>query len=113
VLHIRGDVRDRVRVFHLEGTLTTVEVPFLKREVRAAMQEGARDIVLDLAGTEFIDSAGLGAFVALHKATLEAKGRLTLKSPRPNIMALLELTRLHRVLGIETPGPALDRTTLP
>ena len=104
-MRIRGDVRDHVHVFHLEGALTTIEVPYLKSEVRAAMENGATDIVLDLSGADFVDSAGLGAFVALHKATLDVKGRLRLRSPRPNIQALLELTRLHRVLVIEGPGP--------
>ena len=110
-MRIRGDVRDRVHVFHLDGALTTVAVPFLKAEVRAAMEIGAKDIVLDLSGADFVDSAGLGAFVALHKATLEVNGRLRLRSPRSNIRALLELTRLHRVLDIV--GAASGRAAMP
>ena len=103
MLQIRADVRDGVCVFRLDGTLTTVEVPYLKTEVRAALEKGCVDIVLDLAGTEFVDSAGLGAFVALHKAALVGGGALRIASPRPGVRALFDLTRLHRVLTIDAP----------
>ena len=105
-MHIRGDVRDRIHVFRLDGAITMVEIARLKSRVRAAIEGGAAEVVLDLAEVDFVDSTGLGAFVALHKAAIEVGCGLRLRSPRPHILALFELTRLHRVLCIDSPaGP--------
>jgi anti-sigma B factor antagonist len=93
------------RVFWLDGAVTALEAPLLKQEVRDAIRAGAKKVVLDLADTEFVDSTGLGAFIALHKSTLVAGGELRLRALRPNVKAVLELTRLLRVLRIEPEGP--------
>ncbi len=95
-------------MYYLEGAVTTVEAGDLKQVVRSAIKDGMREIHLDLSQTEFIDSAGLGSFVALHKSAIEVGGNLHLCGLLPHVLAVFELTRLHRVLSIQDAVPVLD-----
>jgi anti-anti-sigma factor len=104
VLRIRQEKVDGVRVYRLDGVLTAVEAGTLKTEVREAIAGGDVVVDLDLADVELVDSTGLGALVAIHKSADGAGGRVTLKRLRSNVLAVLELTRLHRVLHVVSEG---------
>ncbi|WP_433064737.1 STAS domain-containing protein [Dactylosporangium sp. CS-033363] len=62
-------------------------------------------IVLDLAGVDFCDSAGLAAMVRLYRASALAHRTLVIRAPSENLTRLLEITGLDRVFTIE-PAPA-------
>ena len=68
--------------------------------VRAALQDGHRNIEVDLSHTTFVDSSGLGALVALQKSAASRQGRLFLVNPHPSVQQILELTRLDGILEI-------------
>ncbi len=70
--------------------------------VRSALGPGHRNIEIDLAQTAFIDSAGLGALIALHKTAVGRQGRLTLRNPQPGVRQILALTRLDGLFEIVT-----------
>ena len=56
--------------------------------------------VLDLSGVGFIDSAGIGCIVRLHRRLEPAGGELRLAAPGQAVTTVLELVRLHRMLEI-------------
>ena len=70
---------------------------------RQALEAVHRVLDIDLAQTRFIDSGGLGALIALHKTMTTRGGRVRLLKPAPQVLQILELTRLHQVLEI-VPG---------
>ena len=113
MLKMRHESSGNSRVYHLEGAVTTLEAGTLKQEVRDAIREGTRAIYLDFSASEFVDSAGLGAVVALHKSAVEVDGTLTLCALQPNVLAVFELTRLHRVLTIVDEVPSLEVSGTP
>ena len=62
---------------------------------------GHTTVVADLSGVDFVDSSGLGTFVAVHQLA-EARGsRLVLRSVPDQVQNLLNLTRLDRLLNLE------------
>jgi anti-sigma B factor antagonist len=61
------------------------------------IDQGQRNIVLDMAQVSFMDSSGLGAVVFILKH-LGHKGRLHICGVTPGVMAVLKLTRMDRVL---------------
>ena len=61
------------------------------------IDQGQRNIVLDMAQVSFMDSSGLGAVVFILKH-LGHKGRLHICGVTPRVMAVLKLTRMDRVL---------------
>lgn len=72
------------------------------RSMLASLLEGelTADIYVDLSCIEYMDSSFLGAIVAVSKEMSERSGKLVLVSPRPQILALLELTRLYKICRI-------------
>src|ERR1700749_2799440 len=72
-----------------------------REEVRRALEPSHRSIEIDMSATAFVDSAGLGALVALHKLASGRGGGLRLINPTLMCRQLLDLTRLSRVFQIE------------
>lgn len=72
----------------------------------AMCQADKRSVVLDIAGVEFIDAAGLGLLVFLHTLGFAVGFELQILNPIHRIRKLLELTRLDSVLEI----PLSDET---
>lgn len=66
-------------------------------------------LVLDLAGLEFCDSAGLGAIVGLRRRVVSAGGTLTLTGVGGQVARLLEYTGLSGYLGIQQPAAGTSR----
>jgi anti-anti-sigma factor len=75
----------------------------IRDEIRSLLTENVTTIDVDLSTTSFVDSSGLGALIALHKTMTLRGGAVRILRPRPTVMQILELTRLHRVLEIVNP----------
>jgi len=56
-------------------------------------------LVIDLGRIEFIDSAGIGALVAVLKGLGEA-GRVTLVAPARSVRTVFQMTRLDQVFHL-------------
>jgi anti-sigma B factor antagonist len=69
-------------------------------QIRTAILEGARRIILDLRPVTFVDSSGLFALVASFKHARSAGGDTVLLGLSPAVRSVIELTRLHRVFEI-------------
>lgn len=72
----------------------------VRDEIRAALPAATLNLELDLSGLTFLDSSGLGTLISLHKTMRSRNGTVRLLKPAPNVMQILELTRLHRVFEI-------------
>lgn len=80
--------------------LTAGVAPDVKNQLRQHFAEGLIDIDFDCSTLDFVDSSGLGALISIQKLANERGGKLRLLSPKPSVIQLLELTRLHRVFEI-------------
>ena len=80
------------------GRLNMVSAPRLRDAVTEAIGDGHTRIVLDMAGTEFIDSSGLGALVGCLKAARQAGGDLRIANVGPQVQMVLALTSMDRIL---------------
>lgn len=76
----------------------------LGETLRRLLDQGARKIVLDLAGVSFLDSAGLGELIACKKRTVQSGGDIRLLRPTGRVRDLLEMlsvTKIFRVFDDE------------
>jgi anti-sigma B factor antagonist len=66
------------------------------REMRAALGDGVKDIVIDLSSTSFMDCTGLGALAALSKTAREFNDGISvhLLNPTPVVQRIATLARL-------------------
>ena len=80
------------------GRLNMVGAPALREVVAGVVAGGSTRVVVDLGGTEFMDSSGLGALIGCLKLARQAGGDLRIANVRPQVRMVLELTSMHRVL---------------
>lgn len=85
--------------FEQPGELTAAEAPRFQAAAQAAIG-GETQAVLDLGLVGFLDSSGLSALVTLNRALSAQGGELRLAAPGREVVAVLELTRLHRLFEI-------------
>ena len=90
----------RAAVFEVEGHLIVGNRDELKRMVLDALAGGARRFVIDLAGTSYVDSSGLGVLIQLSREIGAAGGDLRLASLNEDLQALFRLTRLDAFFRI-------------
>ena len=90
-----------VSVLDLSGRLTLGDgTDQLRATVKQQLDEGNKNILLNMAGVSYIDSAGLGELVALYTHTTRREGQLKLVALSGRFVDLLQLTKLHTVFDI-------------
>jgi anti-sigma B factor antagonist len=62
------------------------------------------DVEVNCSGLQFVDAAGLGAFVRAHEVRTKHGAQLLVVNPSPCMARLLHLTELDMVLSIRWNG---------
>jgi anti-anti-sigma factor len=70
--------------------------------LHAAIDAGTGDLVVDVSGVDLIDMTGLGVLIGAHRRAVLANRRVVLRDASPRMLRILRMTRLHRVLTVET-----------
>lgn len=99
-------------VLYCQGQLVRSNAHLLKQEGGRLLDGGRPFLILDFAQIDFVDSAGLGAIVALQKRARQIEGIISLCSLTDNVWRSLQLVRLDRVFSIY-PTPAQAIAALP
>lgn len=84
----------------LEGRLDTLTAPEAE-EVFNQMAERFKKIVLNMAGVEYVSSAGLRTLKRLHMAMKKKNGSLVLTNVRKMVMEVFEMTGFAGLLNFE------------
>jgi len=72
----------------------------LRSELRAVLEQGARELVLDLADIRMVDSSGLGLLMAAHNSVSRAGGRLAVIHASAELVELFQAMRLHQHFSV-------------
>lgn len=91
---------DGVTIVHADERLDASAAPKLKNLIKEVAQEHGIKLVVNLEKTRLIDSSGCGELVAALKTVLKNHGEMKIANPSSQVYALLQLTRLHRILDI-------------
>jgi anti-sigma B factor antagonist len=87
-------------VVRVDGVLDLTTVAQVRRSLQGAMDDGAHFIVLDLTGTRFIDSTGVGMIAWLHKQLQARTGAVSIAATEPVVLRVFELTSIDRLIPI-------------
>lgn len=83
----------------LDSRLDASIAPEFKSEVIKTIQQGEKNIILDISSIKFMDSSSLGAMVAILK-TIENNGEFIITGASGVVLELFKLTRMDRVFTL-------------
>jgi anti-sigma B factor antagonist len=100
-LQIRQREREGIVILDLKGRLIVGEpCTILREKIQELLAAGSKQVVLNLAEVDYIDSTGLGSLVVSFTSVRKADGHLKLLSLTRRHLELLVLTKLETVFEI-------------
>ncbi len=91
---------NKTAVLTLAGEVDVANAGLVREAGLKLITDGAQNLVVDLAKTEYMDSTGLGMLVGLLKRLKEAGGELVIATPPSRVKRLFEITGLTQVFKI-------------
>lgn len=82
-----------------EARLDAAIATRFKDKMREIVKKGGQPVLLDMQRVDFMDSSGLGAMIAVHKA-MPSGTSLELQGLTPNVDRVFRLTRMDSVFTI-------------
>jgi anti-sigma B factor antagonist len=89
-----------VRVIEIIGRLDGDSAPEMGQLLDQAIDEGHRQLVLDLGSVDYMSSPGLREIVRVFKRAQQASGDLRVANPSDRVVEIMELAGLDTVLQI-------------
>jgi anti-sigma B factor antagonist len=87
-----------VAIVDLNGRITLGEsTGILRDELRSLLSQGSKQIVLNMAGVTYVDSAGLGELVGVYTTATNQGGAVKLLHMQGKLRDLMQITKLHTV----------------
>lgn len=87
-----------VTIVDLHGKITLGEnTGILRDELRSLLAQGNKNIVLNMAGVSYVDSAGLGELVGAYTTATNQGGAVKLLHMQGKMKDLMQVTKLHTI----------------
>ena len=100
-MKIEQTTQDRVTVIAPIGRIDATSSPSLDDALRRSVDGGARDLVVDLSGTDYVSSAGLRAFLGVAKRLRDLRGRLVLCAMGEPVRQVFQLAGFLPLFTVE------------
>ncbi len=91
-------------ILHLSGDMTVSDRGEFDMLLPRVFNSGNRAVVVDMKGLNYMDSAGLGMLLMVHKKAEEKGAKVTIKNPEGEVKTLLDLARFDILFSIEHGG---------
>jgi anti-sigma B factor antagonist len=103
-----------VTVVDVSGRMVSTDNPGrLKDKISSLIFQGEKQIVLNLANLNYVDSAGLGEMVACHGSATKAGAQVKLANAGNKIKDLLVMTRLVTIFDAHDSEDAAIKSFAP
>ena len=99
-MNIQKKLEGQTLTLALEGRLDTTTAPELEAVVRSSL-EGVGSLVMDLAGLDYLSSAGLRVLLSAQKQMNRKKGKMVVRHVCETIMEVFDMTGFSDILTIE------------
>jgi len=90
----------------LQGELDLATTPLVTQRLRAAIDEGCRQIKIDLSEVTFVDASALGMLTTTRRELGERQGTLQFVAYPPEFLRLCQATGLAELFGLSGPDPS-------
>lgn len=99
-LSIATSEKDGVTILKLEGDLDNQSLPIARQALAAAVDAGKKRLLFDLERVDYVDSSGLGFFIATLKRVKEIGGEVKLLKLNAYMLGIFRLIHLDYVLDL-------------
>lgn len=100
-LQIQHETRKETEHLKLSGEVDAFTAPKLREELLPLTEVKSSMIIIDLSEIQYMDSTGLGIFIAALKSCKKNEADLKLKGMTPRVERLFEITGLDEIIDIE------------
>ncbi|MGW7427571.1 STAS domain-containing protein [Streptomyces sp. NPDC054813] len=97
-LTVSESVLDGVRVVALRGELDHTTRDLARQALNPPATDAFPRTVADLTRLTFMDSAGINALIAAHRAATDAQGWLRVAGAQPTVQRVLELVGIDALI---------------
>ncbi|WP_307800825.1 STAS domain-containing protein [Actinomadura violacea] len=84
----------------VSGDVDVGSSPRLRVFLLGLVEDGARDLVIDLGKATFLDSTGLGVFIGVSRRLGALNGELVFAGGSPRVREVFEVTHLAKVFAL-------------
>ncbi len=89
--------RGAVSVLDVAGRLTSFEIGALRDAIARLLKEEHKNIVLNLAGLEYLDSSGIGELAKSYVSVVKKGGQMKVVGLSAMVEEVLKITKLYQV----------------
>jgi anti-sigma B factor antagonist len=98
-MNLKTAIKDNVTILRLQDArLDNVIAADLKAQLLVLIEQGNKDILIDLAKVEFADSSGLGAILFGIRQVRPVNGHIKLVNPQSRVLGLIKIAKLDNVI---------------
>lgn len=90
---------DSISIIRVDGVIDTLTATNLEEVLDRILKRERYNIILDLAGVDYISSAGWGIFISRIKEIRENRGDIKLANMVPNVYEIYELLEFDNILN--------------
>jgi len=94
-----GGSGDAISIVRVDGVIDTLTATQLEDVLERLLKRNRFNLILDLAGVDYISSAGWGIFISRIKEIRERNGDIKLANMVPNVMEVYELLEFDSILS--------------
>jgi anti-anti-sigma factor len=80
--------------------IVAASVGELRSRMREAVGQGVRELVVDMAHVQMVDSMGIGLLISAHNSLRKSGGRLIVVHASKEILELFHLMRIHQHFSV-------------
>jgi len=80
--------------------MVAATIPELRSKMRGILDEGVRDLVVDLEGVSMVDSSGIGLLISAYNSLRKVGGRLAVIHASAELLELFQSMRMHQHFSV-------------
>lgn len=81
-------------------SIVAASIAELRSKLREIVQEGAREVVVDLSDVLMVDSCGIGLLISAHNSLKKVGGQLAVIHASADLLELFQTMRMHQHFSV-------------
>jgi anti-anti-sigma factor len=81
-------------------SIVAASIPELRSKMRGIVDEGVRDMVVDLTDVQMVDSSGIGLLISAYNSLRKVGGSLAVIHASADILELFRSMRIHQHFSV-------------